>query len=566
MKKILLIILLIILTSCLYSAYKKDFQIFNAINYRDIDLIKENLSNFDLNVTNNNGDTPLMLVTIKKDFPLVEFFLDNGADPNIQNKDGVTALIIAVKLGNYEIAKKLLDKKANINLRKRDDVSALEIAIDNEDKRLVDLLLEKKPDYTPLMLAILYNDDNKVKQLIKDGAKVNEKNIYGETPLIIAIRKKNYTITKYLLENGADVNILFKNNIALKYAIDTKSEEIIKILLMQNNFLEKLPAESFDYLMGSESGENYGQLLFPAINSNKLYLRLLKQNSRKINLQQINYIKNQYLVFLEQKVINTNPLFKAIYNQDSTNITYFMDLRRREKYYIDTNSGISALDIAALKSNSSLIGQIIDDKISLSDDFIFYVILFSNQEILKLLISKGINLNILDSYGHNAFYYAVVLEDIIKVKLLLATKPNINFRTGSLINNNSGETPLFIAISKGNYELTKLLVENGANINIKAFVDQDLIYPINLAVEVGMPNIINYLFTKGTIFNKEIAAATLYTAVARDNYEVAKILIEKGADPNYLYTDKQGEKFTLLKIAKSIGNKNMIELLGKYTR
>ena len=84
------------------------------------------------------GFTPLMLASNNEDYRLVQFLLENGANPNIiRNEDGETALFDG--LDNYEITKLLLENGAN-PFHKIYDQTPYEIAVDDDDIEIAELL------------------------------------------------------------------------------------------------------------------------------------------------------------------------------------------------------------------------------------------------------------------------------------------------------------------------------------------------------------------------------------------------------------------------------------------
>lgn len=88
----------------------------------------------------------------------------------------------------------------------------------------------------------------------------------------------------------------------------------------------------------------------------------------------------------------------------------------------------------------------------------------------------------------------------------------------------SGYSPLMTAVKNNNMEITKMLLEKGANVN-------DI-----------------------TVNSRESA---IFFAVHNDNIEIVKLLISKGADVNMV----NGYAQTPLTIAVEKGNKKMINLL-----
>jgi len=93
-----------------------------------------------------SGDTPLLIVTQRRDLTWLNFLIFKGANPNQRNDKGVTPLATAVSLGWVEGASLLLER----------------------------------------------------------GARVNDPDANGETPLIAAVHQRNIELVRTLIKAGAD--------------------------------------------------------------------------------------------------------------------------------------------------------------------------------------------------------------------------------------------------------------------------------------------------------------------------------------------------------------------------
>ena len=105
-----------------------------------------------------DGNTPLHIVTRKRELDWVGFLLNKGADPNVGDDNGDTPLIIAAGIGFEEAAAFMLAKGAKVDALNRRGETALAIAVRQRHPRMVELLLKAganpdKPDrvsgYTP---------------------------------------------------------------------------------------------------------------------------------------------------------------------------------------------------------------------------------------------------------------------------------------------------------------------------------------------------------------------------------------------------------------------------------
>ncbi|MCM1324490.1 MAG: ankyrin repeat domain-containing protein [Acetobacter sp.] len=133
---------------------------------------------FDIDQSDSDGYTPLMIASSLGKIKFVEFLIDNGADVNLRSHTGLTALHRAAQDGHNEVIAALLLGGANINI----------------------------PDmagFTPLMVSVIANQRFCVEFLIKRGANINFRNADGDTALRISDRKKFYDLSKYLRQQGA---------------------------------------------------------------------------------------------------------------------------------------------------------------------------------------------------------------------------------------------------------------------------------------------------------------------------------------------------------------------------
>jgi ankyrin repeat protein len=95
----------------------------------------------------------------------------------------------------------------------------------------------------------------------------------------------------------------------------------------------------------------------------------------------------------------------------------------------------------------------------------------------------------------------------------------------------SGRTPLFFAVSAGNLDMVRLLVENGASVRVG---DNNLRAPIHFANWAGNKEMLDLLLEKGAVVDtRAIGGATpLIHASLNDSFEMSRFLIERGADIN----------------------------------
>jgi len=111
-------------------------------------------------------------------------------------------------------------------------------------------------------------------------------------------------------------------------------------------------------------------------------------------------------------------------------------------------------------------------------------------------------------------------------------------------------------IRNDDFEMLKLLVENGADIN--GMVGK-YIYPLHVAVKHNRFECLQYMIEKGANINVKdhFDETPLHYAVWDRNYEIAKFLIEKGADINA----KNANGYTPLHVTAYVNDVNIAKLL-----
>jgi serine/threonine protein kinase len=167
-----------------------------------------------VNATNNNIESPLMLAIKKQDPELVKSLIELKADPNTTDSEKSSLWHILAKWEKTvplkqnsttvdddainkiaDIAQQLVMAKVDINKPNQDGDTALHIAVKNQNQVLINLLIihqaksdvKNKNGQTPLTMAIADKNIDVIKLLIMSGVNVDLANSSGKRPLLIAI-------------------------------------------------------------------------------------------------------------------------------------------------------------------------------------------------------------------------------------------------------------------------------------------------------------------------------------------------------------------------------------------
>jgi ankyrin repeat protein len=174
-----------------------------------------------------------------------------------------------------------------------------------------------------------------------------------------------------------------------------------------------------------------------------------------------------------------------------------------------------------------------------------------HQNIVKLLLENGANINKKNKSHNTALHFAVFNKHNNIVKLLIEKGAEINAK------GYAGQTPLVLAAEIDNIEAAKLLIQKGAD--IKA-VDHASCTALTYAILHENKELINILKPMLIKYVTESDKQKLIEAVDDNNYNEVKRLVGLGIDVN-MPLDDPGS--TMLMRAVGNQNKTIVEFLLK---
>ncbi|WP_288686012.1 ankyrin repeat domain-containing protein, partial [uncultured Brachyspira sp.] len=167
--------------------------------------------------------TPLLLSLDNENSSVAEYLINNGADINVTNEDGETPLMYASKVHNIKVIELLIQKGADVNAFDNYGNTALIYGVNNLET--VKLLVENGADVnfykggsTALISACEYSHERNIdviKYLVSKNANINAQDNKGDTALNKTLDTSDegsidildFEIAHFLIEQGADVNI-----------------------------------------------------------------------------------------------------------------------------------------------------------------------------------------------------------------------------------------------------------------------------------------------------------------------------------------------------------------------
>lgn len=143
------------------------------------------------------------------DLPAVQRLLTRGVDINTTDKNGNTLLMLSARDNQRDLLQWLLAQRASVRKKNRQGDDALMLAALKGHRQAAQALLAagadvNPPGWTPLIYAAFEGWIEMLQLLLQQGAKINAQAPNGMAALMVASRNGELAAVKFLLERGAD--------------------------------------------------------------------------------------------------------------------------------------------------------------------------------------------------------------------------------------------------------------------------------------------------------------------------------------------------------------------------
>ncbi len=307
---------------------------------------------------------------------------------------------------------------------------------------------------------------------------------YKTTPFHAAVASKNTIVVGKLLDLGADVNFAVnKDDYPLRIAAYKQDENMIFFLLDHGANIEHINLSKIDDITLIEKlharGADISTVDWNKFLTDKEALKKLITLNPEFNGVALDFSKlfddNDLFDFLLDNGMPDNltgtrfdkcPLFYGAVKYG--NLYALKKLYARNPAYINKeckeNFRKTPLTIAIDEENVSVIKFLLEKGANpMQKDWtgrvsINHTVFTKNpEEICKLLIQYGADLEYMGYFGQTPLMHAVKLDEYIPAMTYIQLGANVNAR------GKYGETPLYLAVKKENIPMIKLLIENGAD-------------------------------------------------------------------------------------------------------
>ncbi|CAL1682579.1 unnamed protein product [Lasius platythorax] len=608
----------------------------NAVESKKMEIIELLLNRgADVNARNINSITPLHLAVEKgSNEEIIKLLLSRGANVDakgyLQNvehllkhgahvnsaytstsREGYTPLHLAVEKGSEEIIKLLLSRGANVDAKGIDGITSLHIAAERGYLQIVEHLLKRgahvnsvytstsREGYTPLHLAVEKDSEEIIKLLLSRGANVDAKGKDGITSLHIAVERGYLQIVEHLLKHEAYVNFAYTSTSREGYtplylAVEKGHEKVVKLLLEYGANVDAQDKDVCSY--GKEYDKivanllQYGFTVNPEdVNNRTLLHAAVEKGYLEIVQELLKYGTDVNMLYNSRK--GFMPLRIATKNKQEKVIKLAISCRAD----VNVTDEIGNTRVFYATENVNMLHNSISGK-----GYIPLHIATKNkqEEVAKLLISYGADVNAQDETGKAPIFYATENADLKITQLLLTNKANIKDNPELLniavkkdcreivevllqhdadVNTSDkyGRTALhFTALGEnGEFfefhldkdpdinvkgEIAKLLLSRGANVNARTKND---ITTLHAATKKGYVKVVEALLEYNADVNSTVEndITPLHLSAQKGNEVISKMLLNKGANINA----KQKDRITALHIATQRGHKKVVEVLLK---
>ena len=479
----------------------------------------------DVNATNVNNWTALMIACQKSNVDTINVLLKAGADPNIADVNGETCLYCAVRGAcNKEVLQAIIDYGADVNATNMNNWTALMIACQKSNADVINVLLKAGADPNiadvngeTCLYDVVRGACNKevLQGIIDHGADVNAANKNNITALMIACIKSNADAINILLKAGADPNIANANGeTCLKYAVKASCNKEVLVAIIHHGTD-----------VNATNQNNITALKTAFQKGNKYAIHALLNAGADPNIADSD--GNTCLHDTVRGACNEDVLQAIIDHAADVNAS--------------NNKNWTPLMIACANSNSDAINVLLkagaDPNIADSDGYICLhvaVIRACNKEVIQIIIDHGADVNATDKNSITTLMIACQMANADAINILL------NAGADPMLSDINGATWIHHAVETGcSKEVLQAIIDHGADVNAANMQNWTALMTacaksnadaINVLLKAGAdPNIANV--------NGETC---LYCAVrGACNREVLQVIIDHGGDVNATNKNKE---------------------------
>lgn len=419
----------------------------------------------------------------KRDMRQTGWLLDVGVYTEQRDDKGRTPARVALENGDVGTVFKLLEAKANVNATTPDQVSLLGKAVEGGETAIVEKLLETgarsdglMPDGDKILPWAIRNGRlSFVRAMMKAGADPHLKDSAGNPLLHVAMETKRRDLTDSLIDLGADAT-----------ATNAAGESTVQ-LAVRNGWLDAVPKLA-------KAGADVDS---PCMDGATLLERAISSKDRE-----------QVVMLLK---LGANP------NRPTSS---------GDKGH-QGNKGGTPLERVFNSGDAEFFGIFLAQGAKPAegkwDGWLWKAFARRDLDRARVLLARGAKANATGPHGYNLVETATLAREGSFLKLLTD------------YGSPAGDA-LYFASARGDLEMTSLLISFGVPANATRLPTLDT--PLGAAIRGKHDNVAAFLLQNGADPTLQLPEGQpiLHCAIATGCHLTVKGLLERGADPNEVFT------------------------------
>ncbi|XP_066023841.1 ankyrin-2-like isoform X3 [Pocillopora verrucosa] len=452
-----------------------------------ISLIHTHLPNIESKT--GEGYTPLMVAAVHGKLHAVKWFLEKGATVACKNKRGWNTLHHAASGGDTDIISLIHTHLPNIESKTGEGLTPLMVAAVHGKLHAVKWFLEKgatvacenKRGWNTLHHAASGGDTDIISLIHTHLPNIESKTGEGYTPLMVAAAHGKLHAVKWFLEKGATVACENKGGWKmLHFAALSGDTDIISLIHTHLPNIESKTGEGYTPLMvAAFTGKLHAVKWFlekgaTVACEDKRGWNMLHLAAESGDTDIISLI-HTHLPNIESKTgEGYTPLMVAAFIGKLHAVKWFLE--KGATVACEDKGGWNVLHFAAESGDTDIISLLhthlsnIESKTGQGLTPLMVAAFTGKLRAVKWLLEKGATVACEDKRGWSPLHHAAKGGDPDTIDLILTHLPDVDSKTAD------GETPLIIAVSDGELQGVKYLLERGANPLAKDNKGQDSLY------------------------------------------------------------------------------------------
>jgi ankyrin repeat protein len=359
-------------------------------------LTTEKFSNIDINAIDIYGKTVMHYALESGSVGAVRYLIEKGAILHTFDSKGKAYMRYAIESGSVDMVRCLIDHGVEINSLDIYGKTVMHYAVESGSVDMVRCLIEKgarlntidSKGIRPLHYAAASGSVDMVRCLIDHGVMINSIDSKGKKALNYAVRSDSFDLIDYLVQNGADLNAVdaYRYTV-LKDAIDYGSIDMVRYIINSGAIVNSVIDFSFHVGNNGERFRGWRHLDYAVF-------------CKKIKLVEL--------------LLECNAVIDKVKSDDTQIAKLLDDVKDPNQFLL---LGAKESDLTKVKialGRGADINNMDDNNTALH-----YAVERGNLDLIKYLIEKQADINIVNSSNQTALRYAVDNIKVAVVELLL---------------------------------------------------------------------------------------------------------------------------------------------------